>query len=72
MVVVVDLGASKELAWPVAEVARSGRVQHVNDLEARFGQLSCGEYPESVKEALTLPITPPPVATGRLGLWWPV
>ncbi len=59
MVVVVDLGASKELAWPVAEVARSGRVQHVNDLEARFGQLSCGEYPESVREALALPITPP-------------
>jgi signal transduction histidine kinase len=28
-------------------------------LENRFGPLSCGEYPESIKEALALPIIPP-------------
>ncbi|HEY1464023.1 MAG TPA: histidine kinase dimerization/phospho-acceptor domain-containing protein [Terriglobales bacterium] len=38
---------------------RSGQTQHVIDLENRFGPLSCGEYPESVKEALALPIIPP-------------
>jgi len=61
---VVDLDAPEQSAWPhsawpLAEVARTGRSQHVNNLEARFGQLSCGEYPESMKEALALPITPP-------------
>jgi signal transduction histidine kinase len=61
---VVDLGAPEQsawpqAAWPLAEVARTGRAQHVDHLEARFGQLSCGEYPESLKEALALPITPP-------------
>src|SRR5208283_3246573 len=55
---VVDLGASQESAWPFAEVVRSGRAQHVDGLE-RFGQLFCGEYPESLKEAMALPITPP-------------
>jgi len=61
---VVDLDAPEQSAWPhsawpLAEVARTGRAQHVNKLEARFGQLSCGEYPEAMKEALALPITPP-------------
>jgi PAS domain S-box-containing protein len=56
---IVNLGVSEGCAWPLAEVARTGRTQHVNDLEARFGRLSCGEYPESLKEALALPITPP-------------
>jgi signal transduction histidine kinase len=57
-------------------LARTGQAQHVDDLKARFGQLSCGEYPESLdlKEALALPITPPgcerPVGAGvrRLAL----
>ncbi len=56
---VVELGAPQKSAWPLAEVACSGQAQHVDDVEARFGHLSCGEYPESQKEALALPITPP-------------
>jgi signal transduction histidine kinase len=56
---VVDFGAPENSAWPLAEVARSGQAQQVYDLETRFGQLSCGEYSESQKEALALPITPP-------------
>src|SRR5438067_1981674 len=56
---VVELGAPEDSAWQLAEVARNGHEQLVDDLEARFGQLSCGEYPESVKQALALPITPP-------------
>src|SRR5437660_1495268 len=43
---IVDLDAPQQSGWLLAEVARSGRVQHVDDLERRFGPLSCGEYPE--------------------------
>jgi len=56
---IVDLDPLQQSGWRLAEVARSGRVQHVDDLERRFGHLACGEYPESQKEALALPITPP-------------
>jgi signal transduction histidine kinase len=56
---IVDLGSPDHSAWPLAEVAHNGRAQDVEDLETRFGELSCGEYPESVKRALVLPITPP-------------
>jgi PAS domain S-box-containing protein len=56
---IVSLGESERHSWPLAEVARTGRTQHVNDLESRFGRLSCGEYPEPIREALALPITPP-------------
>src|SRR5271154_2514112 len=56
---IVNLGVSDPRSWPLAEVARTGRTQHVDDLQSRFGGLSCGEYPESVKEALALPIIPP-------------
>src|SRR6195256_1943694 len=59
MAAVVDLGASEPSAWPLSEVARNGPAQLVDDLETRFGRLSCGEYPESVKQALVLPIRPP-------------
>jgi signal transduction histidine kinase/CheY-like chemotaxis protein len=55
----VDLSAPSQLTWPLAEVLRTGLAQHLDDLEARFGKLSCGEYPEAVKQALALPITPP-------------
>jgi signal transduction histidine kinase len=55
----VRLARPKGSSWPLGEVASSGRTQHVPDLEARFGRLCCGEYPESPKEALALPITPP-------------
>src|SRR6266404_2814089 len=56
---VVDLGLPQPLTWPLSDVARDGRVQLVDNLEIRFGQLSCGEYPEPLKQALALPITPP-------------
>src|SRR5882757_6488222 len=55
---VVDASAPQESCWPLAEMARSGQARHVDDLQKRFGQLVCGEYPESQKEALALPITP--------------
>jgi signal transduction histidine kinase len=55
----VSLVVDEKSSWPFADAARSGHAQHVNDLEARFGHFSCGEYPESQKEALALPLTPP-------------
>ncbi len=56
---VVDLALPAKSTWPLAETARSAQVRHVDDIEVRFGPLSCGEYPESQKEAMALPITPP-------------
>jgi signal transduction histidine kinase len=55
----VSLVTDQKSTWPFAVAARSGHAQHVNDLEARFGLFSCGEYPESQKEALVLALTPP-------------
>ena len=49
----------QEGTWPLIELLQTGRTQHVDDLEARFGPFSCGEYPEPLREALALPITPP-------------
>ncbi|MGA9528636.1 MAG: ATP-binding protein [Terriglobales bacterium] len=56
---VVRLGLSEESTWPLGEMLRSGAPQHITGLAVRSGPLSCGEYPESPKEALLLPITPP-------------
>jgi signal transduction histidine kinase len=55
----VDLCMLQHSTWPLGDVASSGLAQHVEDLETRFGHFPCGEYPESPKEALVLPITPP-------------
>src|SRR5207249_8698491 len=41
------------------EATVSTQPQRLADLESRFGHLSCGPYPESVKEAMVLPIIPP-------------
>jgi signal transduction histidine kinase len=56
---IVELDMPPKSAWPLADVARSGQTRHVDDLKTRFGHLLCGEYPESPKEALALPITAP-------------
>jgi signal transduction histidine kinase len=55
----VDLCLPQHSTWPFGDVASSGLTQHVAGLETRFGHFPCGEYPESPKEALVLPITPP-------------
>ena len=56
---VVALSSPRTSGWPLAEVARSGQAQRVDELTARFGHLSCDEYPESQKEAMAFPIAPP-------------
>jgi signal transduction histidine kinase len=55
----VDFHQPQPSSWPLAETVNSGQIQHVADLVERFGPICCGEYPEPVKEALALPITPP-------------
>jgi signal transduction histidine kinase len=56
---VIDLGGLTASEWHLGEVARTANPQHVDDLQARFGHLICGDYPEAQKEALVLPIIPP-------------
>jgi PAS domain S-box-containing protein len=45
--------------WPVARVARTGEAEHIDDVEACFGALPGGEWPEPPQEALVLPIIGP-------------
>jgi signal transduction histidine kinase len=45
--------------WPIDEVIRTGSAVHIDDLEKRFGAISCGPYPESPNTAIILPISPP-------------
>ncbi|MBA3624219.1 MAG: response regulator [Methylibium sp.] len=56
---VVDLHASGESSWPLGEVALSGTALQVDDLQQRFGAVCCTAYPEAVRSALLLPVTPP-------------
>lgn len=53
----IDLGAEMPKGWPVAEVARSLHMKVVNDLDDLFGPLICEPYPESLREAVILPIS---------------
>jgi signal transduction histidine kinase len=55
----IDIEAPGRPTWPLADVVRTGEAGQLDALEARFGPLSCGPYPESPQTALTLPVTPP-------------
>ncbi len=55
----MNLDMPEQQGWPLIEVVASRQARHVDDLERRFGPLSCGPYPESVQEAMALPIIPP-------------
>ncbi|CAN5756505.1 hypothetical protein BH23GEM11_BH23GEM11_06610 [soil metagenome] len=56
---VVDLCAPAALGWPVGEVVRSGSALQVDDVQQRFGAVSCAAYPEAVETALLMPVTSP-------------
>ncbi|GMU04884.1 ATP-binding response regulator [Corallococcus caeni] len=45
-----------DATWPLARTATSGRVEPVTDLEARFGPVVAGPYPEPVKTSFVLPV----------------
>src|SRR5262249_45509892 len=55
----IDLSQEAPASWPLAEVARTGRLEEVNDLGRRFGHFSCGPYPDPPKVAYALPIILP-------------
>ncbi len=58
---VVNLSAPAHSSWPLGEVAQSGLALQVDDVQQRFGAVSCAPYPEAVQAALLLPVTPPGV-----------
>lgn len=43
--------------WPFTKAARSRAIEEVGELQAIFGQFSCGPYPEAPTSALILPIS---------------
>ena len=56
---ILDLDAGTSSQWELGGVIQGNRTEQVDDLEARFGPLHCGPYPEMPKSALALPITLP-------------
>jgi signal transduction histidine kinase len=52
----IDLGSG--CAWPVEEALALGRPLAVEDVERRFPGLVCGPYPEPMKRAYVLPVSP--------------
>jgi hypothetical protein len=58
----IELGTEATGAWPLAQVVESGESQIVSGLEARFGpgvKPPGGAWPESVRQALVLPMARP-------------
>ncbi len=53
---VVSLTKDAGNGWPLADVARSGAIVHLDRLEERFGSLGGDPYPESPREATVLPV----------------
>jgi len=55
----ISLGEPAEPTWPIAGVVHSKQTREVHGLEAIFGPISSGPYPESPHTALVLPIILP-------------
>ncbi len=49
-------GHADQVHWPLDEVMRTESMVDVNELEARFGVIASGPYPESPRRAVMLPI----------------
>ncbi|MCP6758477.1 MAG: ATP-binding protein [Fischerella sp. CENA71] len=58
---VVDLAANDIDGWAIAQAARTGKSQAINDLESRFGKLPGSPWSEPPQSAMVLPIA----ATGQ-------
>ena len=46
-------------SWPLAEVARTGQTQVIDDVQERVALLACGPYPEVPRVAVALALKPP-------------
>src|SRR5258708_9931258 len=55
----IDVRSQQPSVWPLHEVLRTNQSVHVDDLSAPCGRFASGPYPEELKAALALPITPP-------------
>lgn len=55
---VIDLQRAHHRIWPLRDTALGGYGLRLQDLNDRFSGLLLGPYPESVTQALLLPITP--------------
>ena len=56
---IVDLRASGDPLWSIAEVARTGSARQLDDAQARLAGAQVGPYPEIPRTAFALPITLP-------------
>ncbi len=54
----IDLGQANAV-WPIHRVLESGTAELETDLEARFGRMPGGPWPDSSRDALILPIFSP-------------
>ncbi|OWP65082.1 two-component system sensor histidine kinase/response regulator [Hymenobacter amundsenii] len=52
----IDLAAGARASWPLAEAARVGIVQRVEQLATDFGTFTSGPYPEAPHTALVYPV----------------
>ncbi len=52
----IDLTSSNGQPWPFDLVAATGRAELVDRLEARFGRLRCGVWPDPPQSAIVLPV----------------
>jgi two-component system phosphate regulon sensor histidine kinase PhoR len=57
--VALDGNGADSVAWPFAEVIRTGQPQLVNDLSTRFASIPTGPWPEPPESAMVLPIMQP-------------
>jgi PAS domain S-box-containing protein len=57
----IDLGvpAASGAGWPLLSAWESGRAEVVADLERRFGPLRCVPWPETIQQAVVVPMAKP-------------
>jgi diguanylate cyclase (GGDEF)-like protein len=68
----MDLDSPNGPLWPVANALHCHHLEHLTDLDARFGPVICGPYGEPIREAMLLPICMPgedmPIAVAVAGI----
>ena len=55
----VQLDAPVGAVWPLGDVFRTGKAVLIDDVAARFGDLSVGPFPEPITSVMLLPIMTP-------------
>lgn len=55
----LDQDGEPQAGWPFRRVLGAGRAEVVTGLEARFGPLRCGPWPEPIHQAIVIPMAKP-------------